>query len=200
MDLSQFCDTINQMQNYLDEQLVKMYRKGDETALEVLVKRYLPVIFNFSRQYVGNNDTASDITQETFVKVWKNINKFDTSKKFKTWIFTLAKNTAIDWLREKKALPFSMLETETNNPLDNLTDMGLSIADQISQKMDNRQLALAIEQLPGKYSSVIELHNRHDLTFKEISKILKEPLNTVKSKYRRGLSLLKKTLVKPSIN
>lgn len=183
-----------------DKQLVAKYRSGDEAALEALIRRYLPVIFNFSRRYAGNSDNASDITQDVFIKVWKNIKKFNTSKKFKTWIFTLAKNTAIDWLRKKKALPFSMLEKEGNNSLDNLTDTAPSVIDQISQKLSNRQLALAVERLPFKYNSVINLRNKRELTFKEISQVLKEPLNTVKSRYRRALLLLKKKLAKPPEN
>jgi RNA polymerase sigma-70 factor (ECF subfamily) len=183
------------MNHFSDEQLAAKSKKGDEVALEVLVKRYLPILFNFSRKYVGNAEAASDITQEVFVKVWKNINKFDDSKKFKTWIFTLAKNTAIDWLREKKALPFSMFEqADGNNFLNDLADNNPSIIEQISQKLIRQQLTIAIEQLPQKYGSIINLHSEGGYTFKEIAWMLEEPLNTVKSRYRRGLSSLKKVL------
>src|SRR3989338_5537868 len=98
------------MKNFTDEQLVKSYLKGDEKALEELVRRYLPVIYNFSRKYTGDPDNASDIAQEVFVKVWKNLKKFDTSKNFKAWLFTVAKHTALDWLKKKNALPFSLLK------------------------------------------------------------------------------------------
>jgi RNA polymerase sigma-70 factor (ECF subfamily) len=183
------------MNHFSDEQLAVKYKKGDEVALEILVKRYLPIIFNFSRRYVGDKEAASDIAQEVFVKVWKNINKFDDSKKFKTWIFTLAKNTAIDWLREKKALPFSMFEqADGNNFLDDLADNSPSIIEQISQKLTGQQLSVAVAQLPEKYGSVINMHMQNQLTFKEIAWMLEEPLNTVKSRYRRGLISLKTVL------
>ncbi|MCX6813734.1 MAG: sigma-70 family RNA polymerase sigma factor [Candidatus Azambacteria bacterium] len=98
------------MKNFTDEQLVKNYFKGDEKSLEELIRRYLPLIYNFSRRYAGDPDNAADITQEVFVKVWKNLKKFNTSKNFRVWLFTIAKNTALDWLKKKNALPFSLLK------------------------------------------------------------------------------------------
>ena len=67
---------------FTDEQLVARYLKKDEKALEELVKGYIPLIFSFVKRYTGNQDSASDITQEVFVKVWKNIKSI--AKKLKT--------------------------------------------------------------------------------------------------------------------
>src|SRR5947207_714163 len=105
-----------------DEQLVFEYiTNKEDKALEELVKRYLPLIFGYVKKYTGNQDNASDVTQEVFVKVWKNINSFDQTKSFRTWIFTIAKRTAIDELRRKNALPFSALE-EGDNLMERLSD------------------------------------------------------------------------------
>src|SRR3989344_2340755 len=98
------------MNNFTDEKLVQMYLRGGEKALEELVRRYLPLIYSFSRRYSGNTDNASDIVQEVFIKAWKNLKIFDQNKSFKTWIFTIAKNTALDWLKKKNAVPFSLLK------------------------------------------------------------------------------------------
>ena len=180
-----------------DEKLVEQYIKdNNEHALETLVKRYLPIIYGFIRNYTGNRDNAADITQEVFVKVWKNIKKFDSSKSFKTWIFTIAKHTAIDWLKKKNALPFSMLDDADAEKsfADSLTDKSPSILEKLSLKESSRELKMAIEQLPFGYSSVINLHINQEFSFREIAMILKEPLNTVKSRYRRGLIFLKKLM------
>jgi RNA polymerase sigma-70 factor (ECF subfamily) len=99
------------MENLGDLKLIKQYLAGDEKSLDVLVKRYLKIIYGYSYRNVGNSADAEDITQETFLKVWKNIKKFDQSKSFKSWIFTIAKNTSIDYLRKKKSVPFSRFET-----------------------------------------------------------------------------------------
>ncbi|MFA6919366.1 MAG: sigma-70 family RNA polymerase sigma factor, partial [Patescibacteria group bacterium] len=95
------------MSEYLDEQLVQQYLSGDEKSLEVLIQKYLKPIYNFVYRYVGDMANAEDLTQEVFVKVWKNIKKFDRKKSFKTWIFCIAKNTAFDYLRKKKSIPLS---------------------------------------------------------------------------------------------
>ncbi len=186
------------MKNFTDEQLVKNYLKGDEKSLEELVRRYLPLIYNFSRRYSGDPDNASDIAQEVFVKVWKNLKKpalslskgFDPKKgSFKTWLFTVAKNTALDWLKKKNALPLSLAE--------NIIDTKqVPIIDEIYKKSLLNNLQLAIEKLPPKYSSIINLYHTKGLNFREIADFLKEPINTVKSRYRRGVIMLKKLLKK----
>ncbi len=181
------------IQELTDEELVKKYnKKQDQIYLETLIKRYLGPIFGFVRRYVGNADTASDITQEVFVKVWQNIKRFDTNKSFKPWIFTIAKNTALDWLKKKDALPFSFIEQQVPNFSENIKDDSAMAA--IDNIFSQKDFALAIGQLPGQYESIIKLHTYDGFNFREISQIMREPLNTVKSRYRRGLALLKKTI------
>ena len=93
--------------NRSDEQLVWDYLKSDEKSLELLIRRYLKPIYSFVYRYVGKAHDADDVTQDVFVKVWRNLKKFDREKSFKTWIFAIAKNTAFDHLKKKKAIPFS---------------------------------------------------------------------------------------------
>ncbi len=107
-----------------DRQLIYDYlKKGDEKSLEILIQRYLKPVYGFAYRYVGNVQEAEDIAQEVFVKVWKNLKKpalslskgFDPKKgNFKAWIFTIAKNTAFDFLKKKKSLQFSDLQKEEN--------------------------------------------------------------------------------------
>ncbi|MCX6790638.1 MAG: sigma-70 family RNA polymerase sigma factor, partial [Candidatus Gribaldobacteria bacterium] len=103
---------IDLMQDFSDEKLVKLYLGGDEKALEFLVSRYLRIIYTYVFRNIGDAKAAEDVTQEVFVKVWKNLKKFKTEKSFKTWIFTIAKNTSIDFLRKKKTIPFSKFENK----------------------------------------------------------------------------------------
>jgi len=175
------------MSRLTDEELVHQYKNfKDERVLEVLIKRYLPQIYGFAKNYTGNKDNASDIAQEVFVKVWKNINKFDESKSFRTWIFTIAKRTSIDWLRRKTDL-------KLDDSFD-LADDAPLILEQLMLKERSGKLSFAMAKLPSSYSSVINLYINNGLNFREISETLKEPLNTVKSRYRRGLALLKKII------
>lgn len=183
------------MNAYTDEQLVGQYLKNkDEKAFEELVKRYLPLLYGFVKRYTGSSINASDITQEAFVKVWKNIKNFDQSKSFRTWIFTITKRTAIDWLRKKNALPFSVLEKEQNNFVESLVDDSLSFFEKLLINESSKELVLVLSKLPVEYSTVIGFHINNDLSFREIALKLKEPINTIKSRYRRGLIMIKKIL------
>lgn len=165
------------MKPYTDEQLITNCLKGDEEALEVLIKRYLKPIYSFTFRFVGDGQTAEDITQETFVKVWRNLKKFDKNKKFKTWIFAIAKNTCFDWQKKKKTLPLYFAE--------NIRD---------PSPVFNEPLDRILERLSPQYRMVLFLRYNDHFTFREIAESLGEPINTIKSRHRRGLALLQKLL------
>ena len=97
--------------------------KNDEKTIELLIAPHLNPIYGFVFQYVKNASDAEDITQEVFVKAWRNLKKIK-QKKFKTWLFRVARNTAIDFLRKKRAIPFSDFENKAgeNILIENLTD------------------------------------------------------------------------------
>lgn len=176
-----------------DKQLIAQYLNGDNQSLEVLVKRYLKPIFNFTYRYAGNSADAEDLTQEVFARAWRNLKKFDRQKSFKTWIFAIAKNASIDFLRKKKTIPFSSFE---NNAGENLLTETLAnpapLAPELFEKENMAQaLTAAIEKLSPKYRAVLSLRYNEQLTFQEIAESLKESINTVKSRYRRALVMLK---------
>jgi RNA polymerase sigma-70 factor (ECF subfamily) len=184
------------MENRADKKLIADYLKGDEKSLEILVGRYLKPIYGFTYKYVGNSQEAEDITQETFVKVWKNIKNFDKSKSFKAWIFSIAKNAAIDFLKKKKAMQFSDLEDEKGENIlaEKFVDSSLLPNEILERKDLTRALLKAMGKLLPKHRKVLLLRHKDDLTFREISQRLNEPLNTVKSRHRRGLISLKKLI------
>lgn len=182
---------------FSDEELIWKYRKGDEAALEALVKKYLPLIYGFARQYTGDGDNAADIAQETFVKAWKNLSKFEAKKSFKPWLFTIAKNTALDWLKRKKETPFSAFERpegEGNTLLDIAADPALSAPALLGQKMAAQDIAGRLMHLPVNYRVAVSLRHKEGLTFREISARIGKPLHTVKSHYRRALIALRKEI------
>jgi len=179
-----------------DQNLVREYLKGDKDSLEILIKKYLSPIFNFVLRLVENKQDAEDITQEVFVKVWKNIKKFNQRKNFKTWLFTIAKNTTFDFLRKKKVTYFSDLEDKEgkNWVVDSLADPSPLPPEILERKELARDLERALKKLPPKMRAVLLLYYNEHLTLRAIAEILDEPLNTVKSRHRRGLVLLKKLL------
>jgi len=179
-----------------DEQLIDNYLKGDEKSLEILIKRYLKLIYSFAFRFVTSSQEAEDIAQEVFIKMWCNLKKFDKNKKFKSWIFSIAKNTCLDAIKKKKTIPFSEFEDERgkNIFIETITDRSL-LPDELYERADMmNELNLAIAKLSSGYRLVEQLHCIEELTFKEISQILNKPLNTLKSQHRRALIQLKKIL------
>lgn len=179
-----------------DQELIRSYLQGDHKALEVLIQRYLKPIFRYAYQYTHNQHDAEDITQETFVKVWKNLKRFDAQKSFKAWIFEIAKNTALDFLKKKKVARFSDFENEDggNFLLDELTDSG-PLPQEIFQQAETAGIIQKfMQKLSTKYRLVFLLRYTNGLTFQEIADSLGEPLHTVKSRCRRGLLQLKKIM------
>ncbi|MCX6702751.1 MAG: RNA polymerase sigma factor [Candidatus Wolfebacteria bacterium] len=177
-----------------DENLVKAHLKGDETAFGILVNRHLGLVYGLARRYTGDQDNASDIAQETFLKIWRNLKKFDTNRNFKAWMLAIAKNSALDWLKAKKAVPFSNFENQTEgfNFIESIIDplpLPSVVAERNIRADEARALVL---RLPQKYSSVVNLHDENGLTFSEISYKTRRPLNTVKSQYHRAIKILRR--------
>ena len=118
-----------------DENLVNSYLDGNKEALKEIIDKYTPSLYNYARRIANKND-APDIVSETFIKIWKSLSKFDKQKSsFKTWIFTIIRNTTTDFLRKKKNILFSDLEEnsdskneETKNSLiENIKDENINI-------------------------------------------------------------------------
>ncbi|MCL5010818.1 MAG: RNA polymerase sigma factor [Patescibacteria group bacterium] len=194
------------VQKPTDEQLVFLYLRGDEGALEVLINRYLKPIYNFTGRLAGSAKNAEDLTQETFIKAWRHLKKpalsmsngFNPKKgSFKNWLFRIAKNTAIDFLKKKKELPFSSFDTSGGfNIIADMAADPLPLPQEMAEQKETAQkLALYIKKLPKNQQIVLLLHYNEHLTFQEIADLLKKSANTVKSRHWRALASLKKLLV-----
>ncbi|MBI2515114.1 sigma-70 family RNA polymerase sigma factor [Candidatus Wolfebacteria bacterium] len=190
------------MKEYSDAELVVKYLEGDGASLEFLIKRYVKPIYGFVYKYVENAKDVEDITQDVFVKMWRNLKKpilglprgFNPDKgSFKTWIFQIAKNTAIDFLKKKKATPFSAFENEAgeNTFTETLIDLA-PLPQELLEKAGMAQMLNSVmEKLSPKYRVVLSLRYNDHLTFREIAESLGGSLNTVKSRHRRALVMLK---------
>jgi RNA polymerase sigma-70 factor, ECF subfamily len=168
--------------------------------IELILKQYLKPVYNYAFRIVRDGSEAEDITQEVFVKVWKNLGKFDQEKNFKTWLFAIARNTTFDYLRKRKNIVFSELnsKTEENEKSfeENLVDME-PLPDEIFMRKElGKELESALSKIRPDFREIILLHYTEKLTFEEISGIVDKPLNTVKSHHLRALSALRKLLIK----
>lgn len=175
-----------------DQQLISEYLEGNEKALTALVDRYLSDAYSFALKLTHDKQIAEDITQESFTKAWKNMRRFIPGNSFRGWLFTIIRNTAIDYLRKKKDIPFSSFET--NVFTETLSDAAPLPDELLARAEDREYLSILLRQLNPEYQEVLTLKNTSDLTFDEISKMVKRPLHTVKSQYRRGLIALRRLI------
>ena len=169
-----------------------------DLEIKEIVEKYTPQIYNYARRFVGA-DSADDVTQEIFIKVWKNLKKFNKDKSsFKTWIFIIARNTIIDFSRKRKNILFSSLDSEDDFS-ENIKDEAI-LPDEVFQKLQDIDLLNSLlEKLPEQYQTVLILHYQEEMTFDEISQVLKKPLNTVKSHHLRAISQLKKMIAPKTV-
>lgn len=179
-----------------DEELIAAHIKGDETALSLFVARYFKPIYHFAYRLSGNIQDAEDITQETFVKVWRHAHKYHQGEQVKTWLFTIAHNSAIDLLRKRKRLVFSDLATDETEGLfeETLVDTE-PLPDAIFAKAEEKEfIENLLLKLSPLHQEVLHLYYTEELTFDEIGKVLEKSINTVKSQHRRALLALRKLI------
>ena len=179
-----------------DKQLISDYLEGDEKALGFLVERYLKDVYNFAFKLTGDLRAAEDISQDSFIKAWKHIRKYRQGSNFQSWLFTITRNTAIDWLRQKKEIVFSSFENEygENILVEMLADKQQLPDELIAQAEDAKFVQAFLTQLDSRYQEVLTLKYSSDLTFEQIGEILRRPLHTVKSQHRRALIALRRLL------
>ncbi|MDP3956877.1 MAG: RNA polymerase sigma factor [bacterium] len=179
-----------------DQQLVREFLDGDDKAFEQLLKSYLSAVYNFIFQMTRERAVAEDLTQETFIKAWRHLARFDQKKSFKTWLFTIAKNTTYDFFKKKKTLPFSYFEDEEGkNRLDTVSE-GTPLPDEILAAAEtSKELDQALRKIPEPYRELLLLAYREDFSLQEIAEILATPYNTIKSRHQRALKILKQTIL-----
>ncbi len=179
-----------------DEELIEEYANGNAESFEEVIDRYLKPLYNFAYKMCGNEEDSEEIVQDTFLKAWKNLKKFKAGFKFKTWIYTIARNSAIDFLRKKRSISFSQIENgnEDFSFGDTIKDEEI-LADELFEKKENiEKIRQLIEEMSITYKEVLLLHYHEGMNLEETAGILDKPLNTVKSLHRRGLVILKEKL------
>lgn len=177
-----------------DDHLLHAYRTGDKTAIDTLIQRYVKLIYRFAHARVRDTDEAANITQDIFMKMWKNLHRYREGASFKAWLFTIARNTIVDWSRKKREVLFSRFQGADGENLliTALLDHTADPHKQAIRKEEYEQLAHALSELSPAYREVVFLHYQEGLTFDEIGTYLGKSRNTTKSQHRRALHLLEK--------
>jgi RNA polymerase sigma-70 factor (ECF subfamily) len=171
-----------------DAALAIRAQKGDRDSFGHLVGRFQTRIYSFCYQFFRNRDVAAEMTQETFLRSYRYIKKYDPNKKFSTWIYSIAKNICIDEKRK--------MDRSRTVPIEDVSPSSFQISHQGQHMKDPSQISLhledrmlleaAIAQLPEKYKAAIILCYFQELPYQEIADILGMSLNLVKVRIFRA--------------
>ncbi len=184
----------------MDElELIERLRKGDEAAFKYLVDNYKERVYNTAIGIVQNAEDAEDVAQEVFIQVYRSIHSFKGESKLSTWLYRIATTRALDLLRSRKSKKrFGLLQRlfgEGNEPVYEIPDFnhpGVAL----ERKENAAKLFNAIKQLPDNQRVAFTLHKLEDLSYQEISQIMKTSLPAVESLMHRAKQNLRKILEK----
>ena len=186
-----------------DSAVVSAYLGGETRAFDEIVDRYQNRLLNFVFRTTGDRERAEDLVQEVFVRVYRHIHRFDRSRKFSTWIYTIASNLAKNELRNRSRNPLVLFQAIRRNWEDD--DRPLQFEDPASRPDDmyrKRHLRDAVEEavqkLPRHHRNVFVLRELEGKSYEEIAEITSTNLGTVKSRLNRARNAFA-ALVAPSL-
>jgi len=180
----------------LDADVVQL-RRGDLDALTALIARYQNRLYRYLLRLVREPAEAEDLFQQSWLRVAEKIRSYDPSRSFDSWLFTIARNLALDHLRRVR--PRSLDEpalrgSDSESLADRLPSGEILPLDRILEIERSGRLAAALLDLPASYREVLSLRFEEEMTLEEIAEVLGAPLSTVKSRLRRSLEQLRSTL------
>lgn len=187
-------------EHIFDECMLRINR-GDKNALHEIYEEYLPYIYSIVLQIVQNREAAEDITSEFFIKLWTTSEKYKPGGGHKGYIATMARNMSIDYMRKnKREILVDNFESPGNEDddkesalsSDNISELSNSNKTPEEEVVSNMAIEEALNSLSPAEREVINLKIMGDLTFQEISEILKRPMGTVTWQYRNAINKLRR--------
>ena len=178
-----------------DFKLIDAATEGnDEQAYGELMKRYKKPVYHMILKMVRNVDDAEDLTIEAFAKAFKNLHRFKKDYTFSTWLFRIATNNAIDFIRKKKLETFSLNSSFKNDNGDSVNidveDQNLDPQEEAIKTQKIELIHIFVTKLPPKYQRLVKLRYFDELSYDEIAKELDAPLGTVKAQLHRARELM----------
>lgn len=178
-----------------DVELVRLINLKNDEAGKELFGRYQKKLFAYVFHLVGNKDEAEDILQGVFLKTFKNLEYFDTSRKFSSWIYRIAHNEAVNFLKRKsKRYTVSWDEVATSSDKLRISSSDELLEDKYAQLETVKDVKEAMEKLPEKYRRVLRLRYFKEFSYEDIGKLLGKPVNTVGTLINRAKKKLLKVL------
>ncbi len=182
----------------MDIEIVEKVLKGNIDVFSQLIEKYEKMVYNLAYRIFNNRSDAEDITQEVFIKVYKNLYKCEGKQSIKTWVYTIAYNTCIDEIRKRKGKNNISLDIEIEG---NENNFSLEIPSNeptpekaLMEKESLLEIEQAISSLNENNRALIFLRDIKGLSYNEISEIMNLNIGTVKSRINRARNILKNIL------
>ena len=186
----QFSDKALKDFKLIDEAVLE----GSEQAYADLMERYKKPVYHMILKMVRNVDDAEDLTIEAFAKAFKNLARFKKDYTFSTWLFRIATNNAIDFIRKKKLDTYSLNTSFSDDNGESVTidveDNNLNPAEETIKTQKIELIRMFVTKLPSKYQRLVRLRYFDELSYEEIAKELGAPLGTVKAQLHRARELM----------
>lgn len=180
-----------------DVQVIRRARRGEESAFAELLARFRAPVFNLCLRMLKNRDDAEDVAQEVFIKVFGMLERYDDRYAFRSWVFKIAANQCIDFIRRNR-VKLQSLDEPMNFKGEEIERQFPDEAPTPEETVETReigQLLLRItDELPPHYRSMIVLRHQEQLSYEEIAEVLDLPLGTVKARIHRARALMKDKL------
>lgn len=182
-----------------DSRHIKAALKGEQTAYRSIMKKYHDQVYNLLYRMVHEKDEVEDLTQEAFIKAFQSLHNFNEEFAFSTWLYKIATNNCIDYIRKKKLATFSIdkpIESKDSEYTFEIPDSTYEPDKTMIARQRSKVLEDAINSLPEKYRMVILMRHTEDKDYQEIADELDLPLGTVKAHIFRAREILYKKLKK----
>jgi RNA polymerase sigma factor (sigma-70 family) len=177
-----------------DFRLIDLAVEGDDAAYAKLLQRYKRAVYHMVLKMVRNIDDAEDLTIESFAKAFRSLHRFKKDFTFSTWLFRIATNNTIDFIRKRKLNTLSIENTFTDDDGQSVSidveDENLNPQEETIKAQKAELMQLFVAKLPSKYQKLVRLRYFHELSYEEIAAELDSPLGTVKAQLHRARELM----------
>jgi len=183
-----------------DRELVAIAVNGFDGSFEELVRRYQRPISAYVYRMVGNYESALDLTQEIFIKVYNSLRRYRSEFKFSTWIYKIAHNSAVDHLRRINTREQSLISGPEGDHFELPIESTRPTPEQESERKERRiEIETVVRKLPATYRELVILRHSQDLTYEEIVEVTGLPLGTVKNRLFRAREMMRQQFVEKGI-
>ncbi len=184
--VNEFTQNLSKYRELTDDELVKLVKAGEVEPFDELVRRHQVKIHDLCYKMVRNYDDARDLAQETFLKAYRKIMKFGGRSKFSTWLYRIAVNNCLNFLKKQRP---------TEQLFEEITSSGLEDPVQIyKSKKFGEMIRKAVAKLPEVQKAVFTLRTLEELSYQEVSEILKKPISTIKVNHHLAVKNLRRYL------